>query len=77
MIDIDYYIMTSRKENTFPDFKLLFPVAGTTNGVLVLMHTSQSCVYLYDTKKREMKKFETRSSVDNFILHRSSLVRLQ
>lgn len=52
-----------------PDLKLLFPVAATTNGVLVLMHTRQRCLYLYDTRKGEMKKFETRSAVDNFILH--------
>lgn len=76
IIDIDYYIMTSHRERTLPDFKLLFPVAGTTNGVLVLMHTRQRCIYLYDTSKRKMKKFETHS-VDNFILHRSSLFRLQ
>lgn len=70
---IDYYIKTSCKERILPDFKLLFPVAGTTNGVLVLMHTRQRCIYLYDTTKREMKKFETRSSVDSIILHRRSL----
>lgn len=63
-------------ENGFPNLSKLVPLGGIRNGE-VLMFTgtgTNSCIYLYETNRREMKKFKlTVKNLETLIPHRSTL----
>ncbi|KAL1804669.1 hypothetical protein DCAR_0830473 [Daucus carota subsp. sativus] len=64
--------------NPVPSFTQICPVGCTSNGVVVFTHTKrQRRMYIYDMKRKAMKKHAAKTKIDKLIVHRSSLFRLQ